>query len=64
LSSIHISRQLWQLSGQTDINIEAIIRTFRWIGHTLRKDDEQRFSGILMEIEEGGDEGTAGGDQQ
>jgi hypothetical protein len=35
------NRELWQLSGQTDINMEVRIRKFRCIGNTLRKDDEQ-----------------------
>jgi hypothetical protein len=41
-------------------------RKLRWIGHTLRKDDEHQsqvtLSGILKETEEGGDKETAGGD--
>jgi hypothetical protein len=35
------NRELWQLSGQTDINMDIRKRKFRWIVHTLRKDDEQ-----------------------
>jgi hypothetical protein len=30
-----------QLSGKTDVNMEIRKRKFRWICHTLRKDDEQ-----------------------
>jgi hypothetical protein len=33
------NRELWQLSGQSDINMEIRKRKFVWIGHTLRKDD-------------------------
>jgi hypothetical protein len=35
------NRELWQLSGQTDINMEKTKRKFRWIDHTLRKDNEK-----------------------
>jgi hypothetical protein len=34
------SRELWWLSGQSDINMEKNKRKFRWICHTLRKDNE------------------------
>jgi ribosomal protein L28 len=30
---------LWTVTGQEDINLEIRNRTFRWIGHTLRKED-------------------------
>jgi hypothetical protein len=30
---------LWRLTGQEDINLEIRKRKFRWIGHTLRKED-------------------------
>jgi hypothetical protein len=59
------NRELWQLSGQTYINMEIRKRKFRWIGHTLRmmsSHQRSRFSGILKETEEGGDQETAGGD--
>jgi hypothetical protein len=36
-----LSRELWQLFGQTDINIEIRKQKFRRIGRTLRKGDEQ-----------------------
>jgi hypothetical protein len=29
----------WKVTGQEDINIEIKKRKFRWIGHTLRKED-------------------------
>jgi hypothetical protein len=35
------NRGLWQLPGQTDINMQMRKRKFRWIGLTLRKEDEQ-----------------------
>jgi hypothetical protein len=35
------NRELWQLSGQTDINMEIRKQKFRWTGHMLWKDDEQ-----------------------
>ena len=30
---------LWKATGQEDINLEIRKRKFRWIGHTLRKED-------------------------
>jgi hypothetical protein len=30
---------LWRVAGQEDINLEIRKRKFRWIGHTLRKED-------------------------
>jgi hypothetical protein len=35
------NRELWQLSGQTNINMELRKQKFRWIHHILRKDDKQ-----------------------
>jgi hypothetical protein len=32
---------LWRVTGQEDINLEFRKRTFEWIGHTLRKEDEE-----------------------
>jgi hypothetical protein len=33
------SKDLWKITGQEDINLEIRKRKFRWIGHTLRKED-------------------------
>ena len=30
---------LWKVTGQEDINLEIRKRKFRWIGHTLKKED-------------------------
>jgi hypothetical protein len=35
------NRELWQLSGETYINMEIPKQKFGWTGHMLRKDDEQ-----------------------
>jgi len=32
-------KDMWKVTGQEDINVEIRKRKFRWIGHTLRKDD-------------------------
>jgi hypothetical protein len=32
-------KDLWKAMGQEDINLEIRKRIFRWIGHTLRKED-------------------------
>jgi hypothetical protein len=33
------NKDLWRATGQEDINLEIKKRKFRWIGHTLRKED-------------------------
>jgi len=33
------NKDLWKVTGQEDINLETRKRKFRWIGHTLRKED-------------------------
>ena len=33
------NKDLWRATGQEDINLEIRRRKFRWIGHTLRKED-------------------------
>jgi hypothetical protein len=33
------NKDLWEATGQEDVNIEIQKRKFGWIGHTLRKDD-------------------------
>ena len=47
------NKDLWKATGQEDINLEIRKRKFRWIGHTLRKEDGkyQRppYTGILKE---------------
>jgi len=31
------NKDLWEVTGQEDINVEIRKRKFRWIGHTLSK---------------------------
>jgi len=33
------NKDLWNVTGQEDINVEIKERKFRWIDHTLRKDN-------------------------
>ena len=33
------NKDLWKATGQEDINLEIRKRKFRWIAHTLRKED-------------------------
>jgi hypothetical protein len=33
------SKDLWRATRQEDVNLEFKKRKFRWIGHTLRKED-------------------------
>ena len=35
------NRDLWKVTRQEDINVEIRKIKFRWIGHTLRKEDEE-----------------------
>ena len=35
------NKDLWKVTGQDDINLEIRKRKFRWIGHTLRKEDKE-----------------------
>ena len=35
------NKDLWKATGQEDINLEIRKRIFRWIGHTLRKEDRE-----------------------
>jgi len=35
------NKDLFKATGQEDINLEIRKRKFRWIGHTLRKEDGQ-----------------------
>jgi len=38
-SNIISNKDLWKVTGQEYINVEIRKRKFRWIGHTLRKED-------------------------
>ena len=33
------NKDLWKVTGQKDMNVEIRKRKFKWIGHTLRKED-------------------------
>jgi hypothetical protein len=37
--NISSNKDLWKVTGQEVINLEIRKRKFRWIGHTLRKED-------------------------
>jgi hypothetical protein len=37
--NIFSNKDVWKITGQEDINLEIRRRKFRWIGHTLRKED-------------------------
>ena len=44
------NKDLWRVTDQEDINLEIRERKFRWIGHTLRKEDGEIIeSGPTME---------------
>jgi hypothetical protein len=38
----------WEMTGQININKEIRKRKFGWIGHTLRKDDSERYKVALQ----------------
>jgi hypothetical protein len=35
------NQELWERTGQSDINVEIKRRQFGWIGHTLRKSQNE-----------------------
>jgi len=61
------NKDLWKITGQEDINLEIRKRKFRWIGHTLRKEDEEipkaAYSGTLRDTGGEEDRETAGEDR-
>ena len=48
------NKDLWRVTDQEDINLEIRKRKFRWIGHTLRKEDgeisKRPYYGTLKEV--------------
>ena len=42
------NKDLWKVTGQGDINLEIRKRKFRWIGHTLRKEDGEIPKAVLL----------------
>jgi len=42
------NKDLWKVTGQKDINVEIRKRKFRWIGHTLRKEDGEITKAALL----------------
>jgi len=42
------NKVLWKITGQEDINVEIRKWKFRWIGHTLRKDDGEITKAALL----------------
>jgi hypothetical protein len=42
------NKDLWIVAGQEDINLEIRKRKFRWIGHTLRKEDGEVIKAALL----------------
>ena len=49
------SKDLWKVTGQ-DINLEIRKRKFRWIGHTLRKEDGEIPKAALLWNRQGNEE--------
>jgi len=46
---VYISnKDLWKVTGQEDINLVIRKRKFRWIGHTLRKEDGEILKAALL----------------
>jgi hypothetical protein len=39
------NKDLWKVTGQEHINLEIRKRKFRWIGHTLRKEEDRKTAG-------------------
>jgi hypothetical protein len=65
--STHSADDLWKVTGQEDINLEVRKRKFRWIGHTLRKEDGEiprlSYFGTLRETGREEDREIAGKDR-
>jgi ribosomal 50S subunit-associated protein YjgA (DUF615 family) len=55
------NEQLWEMTGQININKEIRKRKFGWIGHTLRKDDGEPCKAALQWNPHGQDEGVGQG---
>jgi hypothetical protein len=47
-SRVISNEMLWEMTGQININKEIIKRKFGWIGHTLRKDDNEPCKAALQ----------------
>jgi len=50
------NKDLWRATGQEDINLEIRKRKFRWIGHTLRKEDREVPKAALLWNHQGSEE--------
>jgi hypothetical protein len=48
MNKIVSNKHLWREMGQEDINLEIRKRKFRWIGHTLRKEDGEISKAALL----------------
>ena len=42
------NKDLWKVTGKEDINVEMRKIKFRWIGHTLRKEDGEISKAALL----------------
>ena len=47
------NKDLWRVTDQEDINLEIRKRKFRWIGHTLRKEDGEISKAALLRNPQG-----------
>jgi hypothetical protein len=46
--NITSNKDLWRVTDQKDINLEIRRRKFRWIGHTLRKEEGETPKAALL----------------
>ena len=42
------NKGLWRVTDQENLNLEIRKRKFKWIGHTLRKEDEEISKAALL----------------
>ena len=42
------NKDIWRVTDQEDINLEIRKRKFRWLGHTLRKEDGEISKAALL----------------
>jgi hypothetical protein len=47
------NKDLWKVTGQKDIHLEKRKRKFRWIGHTLRREDGEIPKAALLRNSQG-----------
>jgi hypothetical protein len=61
--NITSNKDFWKVADQEDINLEITERKFRWIGHTLRKEEGEIPKAVLLRDPQGSRLRIAGEDR-